>query len=152
LSQQETKKALFIREMEVLIMNEYEAMANDFLAKTETVFNVCDYLGTVSKWGSKMDKWEVELFRNNKSWVFPFYMGLGHNGAEPTAYDVLACLTKYEVGTFKDFCAEFGYERFNDYDCKTNMESYKTYKAVKSEYKKVCEMFGDVLDDLCEIA
>ncbi len=28
----------------------------------------------------------------------------------PTAYDILACLTKYEVGTFDDFCSNFGYD------------------------------------------
>lgn len=130
---------------------EYEMIANDFLKKTETTFNVLHYFGKVDKWGGDMDKWEVELFRNNKSWTFPFYMGLGHNGAEPTAYDVLACLTKYEVGTIEEFCSEFGYEMFDDYGMR-NVDTYHTYKAVKAEYKHVVEMFGDVLDELCEIA
>lgn len=30
-------------------------------------------------------------------------------GKSPNAYDVLACLTTSEVGTFKDFCDEYGY-------------------------------------------
>lgn len=130
---------------------EYEMMANEFLKKTETTFNVLHYFGKVDKWGGKMDKWEVELFRNNKSWTFNFYMGLGHNGAEPTAYEVLASLTKYEVGTIEDFCCEYGYEIFDEYGMRS-IETYHTYKAVKAEYKHVVEMFGDVLDELCEIA
>lgn len=132
-------------------MSEYTKQAEDFLKATSTEFRVVEYKGRVSQFGSMKDKWEVELKRNNEVWTFPFYMGVGYNGAEPTAYDVLACLPKYDVGTFKEFCNEFGYEMFNDYDCKTNMYSYNTYKAVKDEYKHVLKMFGDCLDELDEI-
>lgn len=57
-------------------------------------------------------------------------------GTAPTAYDVLACLTKYEVGTFEDFCSEFGY----DTDSRT---AKKTYKAVLKEYSNVCKIWSD---------
>lgn len=46
-----------------------------------------------------------------------------HYPEPPTEYDVLACLTKNEVGTFENFCSEFGY----DTDSRT---AKKTYKAV----------------------
>ena len=59
-----------------------------------------------------------------------------HRPETPTPYDVLACLTKYEVGTFEDFCGDFGY----DTDSRT---AKKTYKAVKREFGKVCEMWTD---------
>ena len=55
---------------------------------------------------------------------------------EPTLYDVLACLQKYEVGTFEDFCSEFGY----DNDSRT---AKKTYKAVVKEYDKMCSLFSN---------
>ena len=131
-------------------MMNYEAMANDFLAKTETNFYVLNHFGKVDKWGDFMDEWEVEFVRNKKSWSFNFYMGSGHKGEAPTAYDVLASLTKYEVGTIEEFCSEFGYELFDDYGMR-NVNTYHTYKAVKAEYKHVLDMFGDVLDELCEI-
>jgi hypothetical protein len=54
----------------------------------------------------------------------------------PTLYDVLACLQKYDVGTFDDFCGEFGY----DEDSRT---AEKTYKAVVKEYDKVCNLFSN---------
>ena len=130
---------------------EYEMMANEFLKKTETIFAVVSYQGKENKWNDLMDKWNVKLVRNGKTWRFPFYMGSGNKGKQPTAYDVLASLTKYEVGTLEDFCAEFGYEMFDDYGMR-NVETYHTYKAVKAEYKHVVDMFGDVLDELCEIA
>ena len=57
-------------------------------------------------------------------------------GEAPTLYDVLACLQKYEVGTFEDFCSEFGY----DNDSRT---AKKTYKAVVKEYDKMCSLFSN---------
>jgi hypothetical protein len=58
------------------------------------------------------------------------------NYAEPTAYDVLACLTKYDPGTLEDFCGDFGY----DVDSK---KAEKIYEAVKDEWKNVCMLFTD---------
>lgn len=67
------------------------------------------------------------------------------NYSEPTAYDVLACITKYDPGTFEDFCSEFGY----DTDSK---KAEKTYLAVKDEYLNVCKLFTDAeIEQLAEI-
>lgn len=55
-------------------------------------------------------------------------------GELPTAYDVLACIQKYEVGTFDDFCSDFGYD--ND-----SRKAYKTYKAVLKEWKNIELLF-----------
>ena len=57
-------------------------------------------------------------------------------GEAPTLYDILSCLQKYEVGTFEDFCGDFGY----DQDSRTAL---KTYKAVVKEYDKVCSLFSN---------
>lgn len=57
-------------------------------------------------------------------------------GTHPTAYDVLACLQKYEVGSFEDFCGEFGY----DLDSRT---AKRTYKAVRKEFANVCKLWSD---------
>ena len=68
----------------------------------------------------------------------------------PTAYDVLACLTKYEVsGDVWEFAREFGYEidsreSFNRVD--------KIHMSVIQEYRDVCKPFGDVMEQLCEIS
>lgn len=59
-----------------------------------------------------------------------------HYPKEPTEYDVLACLTKYEVGTLEDFCAEFGY----DTDSK---KAEVIYKAVLNEYQNVAMLWND---------
>ena len=66
----------------------------------------------------------------------------------PSEYDVLACITKYDVGDFDDFCAEFGYE-FN-----TEREYIKVkqiYFDIMDEYHSVHRLFNDVIDELQEI-
>lgn len=58
------------------------------------------------------------------------------NYSAPTAYDILACLTKYDPGTLGDFRDEFGY----------NSDSKKAeivYNAVKDEYNNLCMLFSD---------
>lgn len=68
-----------------------------------------------------------------------------HYPKAPTPYSILACLTKYDPGTFEDFCSEFGY----DTDSK---KAEKTYNAVKEEYLNVCSLFSDAeLEQLQEI-
>lgn len=68
-----------------------------------------------------------------------------HYPKEPSAYDVLACLQKYEVGTFEDFCNEFGY----DTDSK---KAEKTYHAVLNEWQNVAMLYNDKeLEQLQEI-
>lgn len=54
--------------------------------------------------------------------------------AVPNKYDVLACLTTYDVGTFEEFCREFGY----DEDSKT---AERIYIAVIKEYKELTRIF-----------
>lgn len=137
-------------------MFDYEKQAEDFLEATGTEFSVVGYCGCATmpwhKDGMNMDKWEVRFRRNGKQWRFNFYMGLGNNKRKPTAYDVLASIEKYDVGSFEDFCNEFGYDMFDDETGRRNADNYKLYKAVCREYKHVESMFYDCLDELCEIA
>ena len=70
------------------------------------------------------------------SWMDNGKSDIIHRPVTPTPYSVLACLTKYDCGTFEDFCGEFGY----DTDSK-NAE--KTYKAVCKEWLNVQRLFTD---------
>lgn len=64
---------------------------------------------------------------------------------EPTAYDVLTCLTKNEVGTFDDFCGDYGYD--ND-----SIKALEIYKKVCNEWNNVRILFSDEeLEKLREI-
>lgn len=55
--------------------------------------------------------------------------------AEPTAYDVLACLNPFEED-FKEFCASFGYEE----DSRT---AYKIFGKVEEETKQLKILWTD---------
>jgi hypothetical protein len=81
------------------------------------------------------DVYEIKITRGREKWSFEFVNSIYNTGIKPTSYDVLACLTKYEVGTFDDFCDKFGY----DFDSE---KSEKTYNAVKEEWLNVCRIWN----------
>lgn len=56
---------------------------------------------------------------------------LARKRTKPTAYDILACLTKYEPGDFDQFCADFGYDT-------DNRRAERVYFDVQKEYRGVC--------------
>lgn len=63
----------------------------------------------------------------------------------PTAYDVLACLTKNDPRSFNDFCDEYGYD--ND-----SRKAEKIYNSVREEWYKVNGFFTNTeLEQLQEI-
>ena len=63
----------------------------------------------------------------------------------PSVYDVLACLTKCDPGTFEDFCSDYGY----DEDSRT---AERIYFAVQKEYAQLARLFTpDEMDELTEI-
>lgn len=63
----------------------------------------------------------------------------------PTAYDLLASITKYDPDTFENFCSEFGYDT-------DSRKAEKTYFAVQEEWNKVRKFFTtEELEKLREI-
>ena len=69
--------------------------------------------------------------------------------AIPTEYDILSCLTKYDVGSMDDFMHEFGYE----IKCTQDMTNFiNTYNAVVKEYNDVRRCFTEEqIEAMCEI-
>ena len=136
--------------------NEYEKMANEFLSSTNTELKItksaivkrfqCDAERTGNCW-----RYRVQMKNARGKYYFNFYDSVNNyqKSIEPTAYDVLACLQKYDCGNFKDFCREFGYEyyTYNEY-----RHVLKIYKAVQNEYNHLSAMFTDEeMERLCEI-
>lgn len=54
--------------------------------------------------------------------------------ARPDCYDVLACLTKYDPGTFENFCSEYGYDE-------DSRAAERVYIAVQNEYANLKRIF-----------
>ncbi len=62
------------------------------------------------------------------------------------AYDVLACLTKYDPGTFENFCSDFGYDT-------DSRKAEDVYRAVVKEFHSVQKFFAaEEIPELQEIA
>ena len=77
---------------------------------------------------------KLRLLRGRKSYTFNFGQSIAEGSNKPSLYDVLSCLQKYDVGSFEDFCSEFGY----DEDSKS---AEKIYKAVVKEYEAMSRLF-----------
>ena len=123
---------------------DYEKQAIDFANKFCIKLAI---LGSEYKpmWGeqTKRTVFKLRLSRNRKSYTFEFGQSIAQGNNEPSMYDILACLTKYDPESFDDFCASYGYD--------TDSRSKRIYKAVCEEYNAVKRLFGDILDELSEI-
>ena len=89
---------------------------------------------------------KITLKKEGKPFTFKFGQSIANGSEEPTLYDVLTCLIKYEVGTFDDFCGNFGY----DYDSRS---AKKIYKLVLKEYANMERLFSteelEILQYIC---
>lgn len=133
--------------------NKYTKQVQDFLKKTGTKLKI-EYFDTDKYFFD--DKEVRNIYRcvlKNKRGQYTFKFGDSiyntENGLEPTEYDILACMQKYDVGTFEDFVLEFGYEI---YDTEERKRAKKLYKAVCREYNALCRLFTpEELEELAEI-
>lgn len=89
--------------------------------------------------------WRVTLSANGRAYTFDYFDSI-KNGMEapqppaPSAYDILTCLTKYDPGTFGEFCAMFGYDT-------DSRRAESTWVAVCDEWRNLVRVFGeDALD------
>ena len=133
---------------------DYDSRANDFLAKTGTTVKIkfYEYEKHFADDKENRNRYRVTVTRNGKRWSYMFGDSILNTikGIRPTAYDVLACVEKYDVGTFHDFCNEFVYDEYDDYG-RENAKAKRIYKAVCRETEKVNELFGDVFEEFCEV-
>lgn len=133
---------------------DYQQQALDFLQSTNTKFSVkfLDHAKYFDDDDTTRDIYEITIARNGRKFVFKFGQSVVKSGryknkkySEPTAYDVLACLTKYDPGTFENFCGDFGYDT-------DSRKAFKTYKAVIREYKNLERLYSEAeLEQLREI-
>lgn len=123
-------------------ITDYEQQAAEFMAVTNSKIDV-KYLRTGKHFDSdstERDIYKITLTSKGRTYKFNFGQSLIKSGSKPrvkpTAYDVLCCLTKYDPGTFEDFCNEFGYNT-------DSRKAEKTYKAVQDEYLNVSRLFTE---------
>lgn len=152
-------------------MDEYIKQAAEFLQKTHAKMKI-EYVGLAvnKEWKEKEKRclYEITLtsprgsmtfnfwdsIRNTKIRTMPFEaynvqankeLAAKKKAAVPSVYDVLACLQKYDPGTFEDFCSDCGY----DEDSRT---AERIYFAVQKEYTQLARLFTpEQMEELSEI-
>ena len=132
-------------------MSEYEKQANDFLERHGIRFKFT-YIEFGTYFGGDDEKrniYRLALIRKDSPVRYSTRFGasiyMTQKRIDPTPYDLLACLTKNDPGSFEDFCSEYGY----DTDSRSAM---RTYNKVKRDWVKVENFFSqDELNELHEI-
>ena len=124
----------------------YEQNAQEFAQKhgIKLVINSVEYRKHFTEDKGPRYVFNCTLMRNKKRYTFDFGQSISSGDTEPTMYDVLSCLHTSEVGTFDEFCGEFGYN--ND-----SRSAERVYKAVCKEYEAVTRLFSDIIEELQEI-
>lgn len=95
------------------------------------------------------DVYQFTITKNRRFYTGRFGQSIANSGTgrhiRPTAYDILTCITKYNPGTFEDFCAEYGYDT-------DSRKAEKIYKEVVNEWEGINAVFtSEDLEKLQEI-
>jgi hypothetical protein len=129
-------------------MKDSEKQANNFLEKTRTTLKVKflknDFYFPEDK--ETRNIYRITLERNGKKYSFTFGQSIFNTkqNISPDAYDILACVEKYQYINFNDFCSSFGYDE-------DSRKAEKIFKAVQKQGEKINEMFADCIEELREI-
>jgi len=135
--------------MNTTTATEYNAQAEDFLKKSGVKMSV-SYFGYGPHFAGDTDsrhRYRVTFSRNGKRMQVIFGQSISAGATEPSAYDVISCVQKYDVGTFEDFCHEFGYEE-------DSRKAERIYRAVLKECEGIARVFpqdDDSVDAFREI-
>lgn len=115
----------------------YEVQANDFLTSIGVKFSAVflEHGKHFQDDKEKRDRYKVGFSRGRNRFSLMFGQSIANAGKAPSAYDVLACVQKYDVGSLENFCSEFGYDS-------DSRKAEKIYKDVCQEYAKVSAFFS----------
>lgn len=130
----------------------YNKQATDFLEKHGISFSTrhCGYNKYFHDDIVERHVFRVTLRRGRRSMSVKFGQSIAAQSiaagpSEPRVYDVLACLTKSDPGTFKEFCADYGYNT-------DSINALSVYRHVRNEWKKVFAFFtAQEIEELAEI-
>lgn len=135
-------------------MSAYEAQANKFLTDHGITLKAA-YIGCkCPRWCDDTKhvhgaKYRITLKRSGKSISFDFWNSYDdmRKGRDPSAYDVLACISSdyHAPDTFENFCAEYGYDE-------DSRKALATFKAVERMSIKLRSFLSEEeADDLSAI-
>lgn len=132
------------------MMNEYEKQAMDFCEKNVKSMEITMIGKDINeRWDDGIYRMKYRFTIMTKKGKYSGYFWDSKyntkNKIKPTRYDILAYVTKYNPGTFNEFCDKFGYN--ND-----SMKDFKIYQAVCEEWEGISRIFTEKqLEELREI-
>ena len=126
-------------------MDEYELQAENFLQKCNAGI-AFKYLGKMQPifGGVARNAFQCVISTPRGNMQVTFFDSLynthkrPYGKYEPSAYDVISCLQKYDVGGMQDFFAEF-YGKIESVEEMTQF--LNTYNACQKEYADICRIF-----------
>lgn len=124
----------------------YEKQADDFAKKHGITMKILSSRIGSHFIGEKEKRWifKIQLKRNKKQFTFNFGQTIASGEKNPTMYDILSSLQKYDVQTLDEFCREFGYDMYEP-------KSKKVHHLVSKEFRNVERLFADILFEMQEI-
>lgn len=155
-------------------VSEYEQKAIDFLTKHNIEFKAIYIRAGSMRWDKRdpktgkqdtrdiytivFSRWTGGIPELNKQIQFTiheFGQSIASSGIRnplkkktaknPSAYDVLACITKSDPDSFEEFCSCFEYDE-------DSRNAFATWEAVTNEWKEVRTFFTDAeIEELQEI-
>ncbi len=132
-------------------MSEYTKQANDFLKFHDLKFHArkIDYGRYFDGDKESRNIYRLTLTRRGTrirySTRFGASLDMTWNNIEPTAYDLLTCITKYDPDTFEDFCSAYGYDT-------DSRSAERIYRAVCKDWANVQRFFTKAeIEQLAEI-
>lgn len=131
-------------------MTKYERIAKDF-CKKHGVTVAFRLLGNEinANWKETHERphYKVTIKRAGRQMTVEFWDSIfaKETGTTPTEYDIFACLEKYDVWAFLDFCRDYCLDD-------DSIMARNLWKACKREYNALCRVFTpEQLDELREI-
>lgn len=133
---------------------DYEKKADEFMTETGTTMQA-HYTGRRKYFAGDTqarDVWSITLSNARGAYAFLYGDSLFNTEqaenrgrrTKPSAYSVLACLTKDAPENVDDFAADYGYTKPS--------EAIRVHKAIMREWEGVCELFNDAqIEKLREI-
>ena len=74
--------------------------------------------------------------KNHIDYNFIYSIDKIHYPVAPTAYDILACLEKYDYESFEDFCSQLGYDT-------DSRNAERIYNACKDQYLHLISLYNE---------
>ena len=121
----------------------------EFLQKTNTKMSIAflKYGKHFANDTYSRNIYRVKLKRGTHSYTFQYGQSIAatQKNEVPSKSEILECLQLYDINSYEDFCANFGYEEYE-------AASKKIYRAVLREYAGVCHIWeSEEINELIEI-